>query len=781
VGLFVAGCYALFLGCLFHAIKLGIYEYREKCRGEPLWSRMLGAVFQVFFLLLFAASYYLLESAAHTWTPFFVYSPSFPDGIPLWGFGTGGLPQAVQPVLGPCETMVKGLSSADAALHEIPLSVLLMESSLTYAAMWTALMLEAGGSSSPYTGLPKRQYRLIPLWAALFVVILDALLDPVVSAKYDCSGLAWEGDGAGLGLWHWFLPTGDQDHIGDWFGVPVFNYAAWWSAPLILISLVLSLQWGRSRLCRRFRVDASMRNDTPSPIFLLAFTVVLCAYLAVQTTRWEPGTAYQWGFILAGVLGTAIFVVRRVRSFSTRGRPDPTLTLPPLVFLGLAVTALLVEGLFLQLAGFVLVGFACLTLIVLFTLWPYERSISRVAEGMADLDRFMRLAYFGFPSVLVLLGASSVALDRVATTAPTHELWGDFTLRLPGGISLDLQGSEMGGLLIVALCFQIFAYVHNDVRDLPIDRSQQKRKKDPLIRGAVTVETALSIAVIQIPAAFLAAFLLHTRRHHGLDEALPSCAALGSGFLLMYLYNRFGKSCPLPPLMDAIQAAAWGSLVLFGALFVDPGMESDNWLLVWTVFAFGAGFILLINGVHGGLRDLENDVAHGCNTTARWLGAVVRNGAAVSNAKIRAWAYVVQTAMFVLPFTVVLTARSVDAPGTGIEIDPGERWFVGMLLGLWLVVCHWALCGVVRDHWPRRDRNISQHPLILMSSPLLSFAPFLMGFNAFAVLAVCFLGPLLANPSVLHAILRFTHPGLAGRLASPGTTPQLPGADTHVP
>ena len=582
---------------------------------------------------------------------------------------------------------------------------------------------------------------------------------------------AWGGDGQGIGFWHWFIPeAGRDDYLADWFGVPAFNYAAWWAAPLIMISFAMFIQYFRGELWRRVRNrwrrggrQLGLLENAPSPLFGFTGVAVLAFYLLVQISREKAPIWLQWTLLSIGVLGTAIFVFRQVRHFQTQGRQDPNLALSPLVFLGLPVAALLLEGLFLEITGLILVGLVSLLLVALFTLWPYEEALRRFVLRVIDLDRFLRLAYFGFPALTVLLGAAFVALDRRPGAVETD--FPSCTLELSTGIALCLSKWDIGGLLTAALAFQIFAYVFNDVRDLEVDRSQAKRQKDPLVRGTIEREVALAIALVQVPAAFLVAFLLNGGRHRDFAAALPSYAVLAGGFALMFVYNVFGKRCKVPPLTDALQALAWGSLALFGALVVDPHHESKNWILVWTLFAFGAGFILLISGIDGGLRDLANDLAHGCRTTAIWLGARVdASGAAVSNRRIQAYAFVVQTAMFVLPVVALSSAVDPNDPlleGTSVELTSWEKRLVGVVLGLSLLFCHYVLARVVRNREPKRDRYISGHPLVLMQTPLLAFAPFLAGFTAFFVLVVVFYGPLLSNREILRRILRFTHPRIA--------------------
>jgi len=207
----------------------------------------------------------------------------------------------------------------------------------------------------------------------------------------------------------------------------------------------------------------------------------------------------------------------------------------------------------------------------------------RAWTGVLFFDRFVRLHQLFFTAVWALLGAASVGRD--------------------------LALGELSALLGVVLAFHVYTYVLNDVIDLPIDRTQPQRSGDPLVSGAIQPWQALLIALVQP----VVALLLTTR----LGGSWRADATLLGGFALMGAYNLWGKRCYFPPLTDAIQGCAWGSLAIYAplALGETPGV------LAWTVAVYVAVFTLLFNGVHGSLRDLANDFSTGARTTAIVLGA----------------------------------------------------------------------------------------------------------------------------------------------------------------
>ena len=207
---------------------------------------------------------------------------------------------------------------------------------------------------------------------------------------------------------------------------------------------------------------------------------------------------------------------------------------------------------------------------------------SSIVNRLWHIYRFIRFSALGATAILPLLGAASVA-PRI-------------------------EPALLLGLLAAALLFHCFAYVLNDVIDLPIDRLEPQRATFPLVRGMVSPAQALAFALAQVPLAFaLTAWL---------GGGPAAFGALALAFALMTVYNLWGKRAPFPPLTDLAQGLGWAALVVYGAALAGPPTP-----LTAALAAFEVVFILLINGVHGPLRDLANDLRCGARTTAILLGA----------------------------------------------------------------------------------------------------------------------------------------------------------------
>jgi 4-hydroxybenzoate polyprenyltransferase len=218
------------------------------------------------------------------------------------------------------------------------------------------------------------------------------------------------------------------------------------------------------------------------------------------------------------------------------------------------------------------------------------------------LNQLIRFHFFGF--------SSSVALMGLASVEPAPSL------------------RQVLVVLASTFAFHVFAYVQNDVIDLEVDRTQALRRDDLLVTGRIAPAHAMAAALLQLPLSLLLLWW------HG---APPSClAVVVAGYALMTVYNVYGKRCPFPPLTDFVQGVSWGTLALVGGMSTGRGAS----LLTLLAAAHGCGFLFLINGVHGGLRDLGNDLACGMRTTAILFGArPLAGGEARSSGALRGFAW----------------------------------------------------------------------------------------------------------------------------------------------
>ena len=372
-----------------------------------------------------------------------------------------------------------------------------------------------------------------------------------------------------------------------------------------------------------------------------------------------------------------------------------------------------------------------------------------------DLYRFLRFSAFGATAALPILGAASA--DQ------------------------GLTGRRTLGLVGVAAAFHAFAYVHNDVCDLELDRTQPLRAAYPLVRGAVAPRTALALALACVPATFALDWRLrrcsgtqadalptptapparHTKGWAGrlagrrasckgaLNPCLQGQVCLGAAFGLMAAYNRWGKGCPAPPLMDLAQGLGWAALLAYGALATGRRPTRLTGLLV----GYEVLLILMVNGVHGALRDLGNDKDRGARTTAILFGATVgpEGGLAVPPA-LAAYALALQAALLALPLWGALANLAGYEPRARATAVAG----LGTLDILTVVLLGAAARGGARP----ADVGML-HLILLLSTPLALVGPGLAP-APWAVLMLAHTLPLLANGMTYDAL------GWAWGMASTG-------------
>jgi 4-hydroxybenzoate polyprenyltransferase len=328
-----------------------------------------------------------------------------------------------------------------------------------------------------------------------------------------------------------------------------------------------------------------------------------------------------------------------------------------------------------------------------------------VRRRVLQLDQFVRLHFFGFTSLLVLLGAASIE------PAP--------------------RGPTLAVLVALAASFHVFAYLQNDVIDLAIDRTQPLRQHDLLVTGAIRPGVALAIAHAQLPISLALVWWA--------DAPRLAYGVVVVGFALMTIYNLYGKRCPVPPITDFVQGLAWGSLAILGALVAGGRVTATTLVPA----AFGTGFLFLINGVHGGLRDLANDLRCGMKTTAILFGATPVGDGARSTVALQIFAFSA-FATLIVPGALFLAG---NAPGYA-----AQTW--------WLVTVSWVVVQAISTYvmWlvvepirPGRGRIISAHGLPLLAPPILLILPAMSGPLRATCLA-CFVGPFVVTDPSLETL-----------------------------
>ncbi len=330
-------------------------------------------------------------------------------------------------------------------------------------------------------------------------------------------------------------------------------------------------------------------------------------------------------------------------------------------------------------------------------------------RGVVVLYRLFRFSAVSATVILPLLGAATV--------------------------TSEITGYQIAGLIGVALAFHGFAYVLNDVIDLPLDRTQPLRAQSPLVQGTIHPSQALAFALFQIPLA-----LAITASLGGDGRAY---AALAASFVLMAAYNLWGKRVRFPPLTDVIQGFGWAALAFYGAA-VMPGPPTA---LTGVLVVFEVIFIAMINGVHGSLRDLANDLRGGARSTAILLGVRPRgaNGLLIP---LRFACYALALQVLLIGVTMLPLVRNWFGYG------PLAWWTTaGAILSLTTL----ALLAILTAARSTADQRAliaagMLHLVVTLSSLIVLFALYLPR-ALLAVVLVVYAVPLLTN-SWLYSALR---------------------------
>jgi 4-hydroxybenzoate polyprenyltransferase len=203
--------------------------------------------------------------------------------------------------------------------------------------------------------------------------------------------------------------------------------------------------------------------------------------------------------------------------------------------------------------------------------------------------------------------------------------------------------------LLVGALFHIHANVANDVVDLPIDRTDPRRAPDPLVRGLVSAPRALLVAITALVPLFACLLVAPAR-----GAFWPLVAAV----VLVGCYNLAGKVLPVPLLADAVEGAGGGCLVLAGAALAGGATQ-----VTWWAAGFALVYIMMINGLHGAVRDVHNDRRAGARTTAVLAGVQIRDGRSVAvPALVAGWGAALQLALGGLLAGALSAGRPAAAP-----------------------------------------------------------------------------------------------------------------------
>jgi 4-hydroxybenzoate polyprenyltransferase len=211
--------------------------------------------------------------------------------------------------------------------------------------------------------------------------------------------------------------------------------------------------------------------------------------------------------------------------------------------------------------------------------------------------------------------------------------------------SVEDLSPRVGLILLMVVPFHIVFAIVNDLADIEVDRGDPRKAGRPLVSGAVSRTTAKIIIAAGVVAAFPADAVLF-----GFDAARSATLALA--LAATAFYNIAGKRSPLPPLTDLVQGIGAAAFVHYGGLAAGGAPTSTTYIVEAAVVLY----IMLVNGVHGALRDLSSDLTYGARTTPIMFG--VRPGPA--GPVLRPWFVVHACGLQLLLTAVTTTAVAYD-------------------------------------------------------------------------------------------------------------------------
>ena len=327
-----------------------------------------------------------------------------------------------------------------------------------------------------------------------------------------------------------------------------------------------------------------------------------------------------------------------------------------------------------------------------------------------------------------------------------------------GGAGLTL--TVLIGLLLVGLCFHVVAFVLNDIFDLELDRTDPTRVQSPLVAGQISPLGAGLVVAAACALSFVVDLLFFGLS--GSRSGTSGTVALAAGYACLAFYNGYSKRLPIPLAADTVQGVGWACLVWYGG--VRGGGTTAATLLAAL---FVVGFVVLVNAVHKGLRDLGNDSARGARTAATAFGArVVGDGVSVPP-RLRGVAWLVQGALALVALLSPLGIKG----GFGL-------WAAWYLLCLATTVAAMLLLreGLRSVHVSQRLNNVGVAHILALWLPLTAMTAMYGGLGQGVISLLAMVLPMLGNESFRTAFRAL--PSVLSDIAS--ELPRLPDRPGRV-
>ena len=164
-------------------------------------------------------------------------------------------------------------------------------------------------------------------------------------------------------------------------------------------------------------------------------------------------------------------------------------------------------------------------------------------------------------------------------------------------------------IFLIGIFAHIWGYILNDYADVEVDKKSSYLQKKPLVSGSISKKNALLVAIIAAIITFALTIIFF--------PSIYSILLLSLATILTIIYDFFGKK--IPHFSDSIVAGALFFFCLFGASTV----SNDFTYVLYIVCLLFFVDIIFINGIEGGLKDVDHDSLAGAKTLAIITGVRV--------------------------------------------------------------------------------------------------------------------------------------------------------------
>ncbi|KAL8807103.1 MAG: hypothetical protein Q9182_000936 [Xanthomendoza sp. 2 TL-2023] len=154
-------------------------------------------------------------------------------------------------------------------------------------------------------------------------------------------------------------------------------------------------------------------------------------------------------------------------------------------------------------------------------------------------------------------------------------------------------------LYLAAMIYRSLACTWNDILDRDIDRKVTRTRLRPMARGAISVEKAVAFTLVQVACGSVLAYRLNA-----------ICFYYTLPFLVILGFYPYGKRITFYPAMILGLGWAWGAVIGFPAVGVDPFSSTTTTQAMSYLYASNIVWCILYDTIYSH-QDLEDDKLSG--------------------------------------------------------------------------------------------------------------------------------------------------------------------------